>query len=65
MRINNDGKYIAQLNSMFLDVFGTVNAPIETDVSLQQSDDKTVRQNFMLLLLSLLLLLLLSLLLLL
>ena len=47
MKINNNGKYIAQLNSMFLDVFGTVNAPIETDVSLQQSDDKTVRQNFM------------------
>ncbi|KAL5258434.1 hypothetical protein ACHWQZ_G009065 [Mnemiopsis leidyi] len=42
VKINNSGKYTAQLETMFLDVFGTVNAPIETDVSLQKSDDKTV-----------------------
>jgi len=42
VKITNDGKYIAQLNTMFLDVFGTEEAPKETNVSVRSSTDSSV-----------------------
>ena len=43
VKITNDGKYIAQLNAMFLDVYGTKETPKELNITVRSSDDSSVR----------------------
>jgi len=42
VKIKNHGKYIAELENMFLDVFGTENAPQEPSIPVFSSDDSSV-----------------------
>jgi len=42
VKITNDGKYIAQLNAMFLDVYGTKETPKELNITVRSSDDSSV-----------------------
>ncbi len=45
MGCENTGKYIAQLETMFIDVYGTEEAPKEDRVFMDHSNDSSVSRN--------------------